>query len=152
MNMQAASAAYYDSGRSGDSWEDAYIINSAEDLQTLKDRVDSDEELYGKYYVLASDIDLTSYTDWAGIGDEYDFTGHFDGQNHTIQMNSQTNRLNAGLFNTVDSGNENAAIRNLNVTGTITDDCAGTIVHYLNSGIVENCSFSGTITPSSSGG
>ncbi|MBQ3447291.1 MAG: hypothetical protein IJG37_06595, partial [Synergistaceae bacterium] len=103
-------------------------------------------------YVLASDIDLTSYTDWAGIGDEYDFTGHFDGQNHTIQMNSQTNRLNAGLFNTVDSGNENAAIRNLNVTGTITDDCAGTIVHYLNSGIVENCSFSGTITPSSSGG
>ena len=147
-NIHPVSAAYYDSGQDGTNWENAYIISSAEDLAALRDRVNSGEEPSGKYYVLGSDIDLTAYTDWEGIGDEPYFKGHFDGQNHTIQMNSQTNSVFAGLFHTVDSGNENIAVRNLNLTGTIKADCAGTVVHYLYSGIVENCSFSGTITTS----
>lgn len=150
VNVQPSSAAYYDSGRSGDSWEDAYIINSAEDLVILKDRVNAAEEPKGKYYVLGANIDITSYTDWDGIGDDSMFTGHFDGQNHTITMDSQHNSVFAGLFHTVDSGNDAVAVRNLNVTGTIKANCAGTIVHYLLSGIVENCSFNGTITPSES--
>lgn len=152
VNVRTTSAAYYDSGRSGDSWEDAYIISSVEDLITLRDRIDDDEEPYRKYYVLASNIDLTSYTDWEGIWNGQDFRGHFDGQNHTIHINSQTNRGYAGLFHAVSSEKNTIAVRNLNITGTINADCAGTIVHYLNSGIVENCSFSGTITPLSSGG
>ena len=144
-----AYAAYYDSGRDGDSWGTAYILSSAEDMITLKDRVNSGEEPSGKYYVLNADIDLTSETDWDGIGDDNYFSGYFDGQRHTVIMDSQNNNVYAGLFHTVDSGNDNAAIRNLNVTGTIKGNCAGTIVHYLVSGIVENCSFNGTITPSS---
>ena len=64
FDVYAASAAYYDSDRTGDSWEDAYIISSSEDLITLKNRVNGRNEPSGKYYVLNSDIDLTSETDW----------------------------------------------------------------------------------------
>lgn len=144
-DVRMASAAYYDSGRSGDSWEDAYVISSVEDLRTLQNRVNSGEEAEGKYYVLNADIDLTSETNWSGIGDIFPFRGHFDGRNHTVRINSENNNLHAGLFNTIDSGSGSIAVRNLNLTGTITADCAGTIVHYLESGIVENCTFSGTI-------
>ncbi|MBQ7220928.1 MAG: hypothetical protein IJS28_08120 [Synergistaceae bacterium] len=141
----SAYAAYYDSGREGNSWASAYLISSAEDMIALKDRVNAGRESSGKYYVLDADIDLTSETSWEGINR---FSGHFDGQNHTITMNSQSNRLYAALFHTVNTTNNyDAAIKNLNVIGTITANCAGTIVHYLYSGIVENCSFTGTVTP-----
>ena len=136
----AASAAYYDNS-SGDSWETAYIISSAEDLKLLRNRAYTESS--GKYYKLNADIDLTSETDWQGIDS---FAGYFDGQNHTISINSQYNTVMAGLFEYVSSSNDQVAIKNLNVVGTVKADCAGTIVHYLESGIVENCSFSGTIT------
>ena len=133
---------YWDEGRSGNSWEDAYVIRTASDLVSMKNRSSTDE---GKYFVLASDIDLTSETGWSGLY----FRGHFDGQNHTIRINSQTNSVYAGLFERVRSGNDSIAIRNLNVTGSVHGNCAGTIVHYLESGIVENCSFTGDMTSGS---
>lgn len=133
-------AAYYDEGNDGNSWETAYVIDSVEDLKTMKSRNET-----GKYYKMTADIDLSSETDW----DNFYFRGHFDGQNHTIRLNSTENRLYAGLFNTVD--NDDAVIRNLNVTGHVEADCAGTIVHYLSAGLVENCSFNGTIIYESSG-
>ena len=95
-----------------------------------------------KYYVLAADIDLSEETDWDGPS----FAGHFDGQNHTIIINSQNNIAYAGLFEEVGTEDGEIAIRNLNVTGTVAANCAGTLVHYLESGIVENCTFTGTIT------
>ena len=151
-SVNAASADYYDSGRSGDSWEDAYIINSAEDLRTLRNRVNNRDEPSGKYYVLNADIDLTSEIDWIGLGENYPFTGHFDGQNHTVRMNSENNIAYAALFHSIASDVGTIAVKNLNLTGTIIADCAGTIVHYLNSGTVDNCTFNGTIATSSSGG
>ena len=145
----SAYAAYYDSGREGDSWETAYIISSAEDLIALKDRVNDGEEPSGKYYVLTSDIDLTAEPDWESIGNYYNsFTGHFDGQDHTIMMNSGRNILFAALFYSVrDAESSEAIIKNISLTGTITADCAGTVVHYLYSGQIDKCSFSGMITP-----
>ena len=139
--------AYYDLGRTGDSWEDAYVISSAEDLISLRSRVNSGSESSGKYYVLASDIDLTSQTGWYGI---HGFKGHFDGQNHTVRMNSLSNSLFADIFELVNSDKDSIAIRNLNVTGSVQGDCAGTVVHYLYFGIVENCSFTGDMTPKDS--
>ncbi len=144
-NVQASSAAYYDSGRSGDSWEDAYIINSAEDLVTLKDRVNSSVEPEGKYYVLGADIDLTSYTDWEGIGVSNAFTGHFDGQNHTVTLNIDSENLDAGLFYSIATNEDEIAVRNLNISGTIKGHWVGALSWGLDSGIIENCSFTGTI-------
>lgn len=142
-----AYGAYYDGSNNGDSWETAYIIASSEDLRLMRDRVNSDEDPGGKYYRLNADIDVTAETDWEGIGEGGDsFTGHFDGQNHTIRLNSQTNSVYAGLFNYVETAEGEIAIRNLNVSGTFNGNCVGTIVHYLMSGIMENCTFAGTIT------
>ena len=133
-------AAYYDEGNDGDSWETAYVIDSVEDLELMKSRNETE-----KYYKLTADIDLSSETDWYGIN----FSGHFDGQNHTVRLNITNNDLFAGIFEFL-SGND-SIIRNLNVTGNVKANCAGTIVHYLNAGLVENCSFTGTITYNSSG-
>lgn len=129
--------AYYDEGNDGDSWETAYIIDSVEDFMLMRDRSDS-----GKYYKLNADIDLTSETDW----DDLEFNGYFDGQNHTVRINSQNNYYYAGLFLNVGNRNAKTEIKNLNVTGNVRADCAGTLIHDLNSGTVENCSFNGTIT------
>lgn len=134
-------AEYYDEGNDGESWESAYIIDSVEDLKLMADRISNKEE-GEKYYKLNTDIDLSSETDWDGAAP---FTGHFDGQNHTIKLNSENNSLYAGIFHRIISDNDSIAVRNLNVTGIIKGNCAGTVVHYLDSGIVENCSFNGRI-------
>ena len=137
LYASGAWGAYYDEGNDSDSWDTAYIIDSAEDLKLMRNLENS-----GKYYRLNSDIDLTSETDWEGI----QFYGYFDGQNHTIKLNSLTNNLYAALFHRVSTKGEQSAIKNLKVEGNVKGNCAGTIVHYLESGIIENCTFNGTIT------
>lgn len=139
-----AEAAYYDEGNDGDSWETAYVIRTADDLIALKDRVGEGTEDLGKYYVLASDIDLTSETNWGGIGSTGSgnraFTGHFDGQGYTVTLNSRHD----SLFNTISADNDTIAVRNLNVAGSIGNNGGG-LAWELTSGIIENCSFTGTI-------
>ena len=149
-NVQQVSAAYYDSGQNGTSWEDAYIISSAEDLRTLRDRVNSGEESYGKYYVLESDIDLSAYSEWIPIGiTAHSFTGHFDGQEHTVTIESVTSD-DAGLFGYLYArGNEEFSVMNLNIAGSLTGNIAGGICRTLLRGLIVNCSFNGTISASS---
>ncbi|MBR1658653.1 MAG: hypothetical protein IJ697_09360, partial [Synergistaceae bacterium] len=105
-----------------------------------------------------ANVDMTSVTGWYGIGRDNDpskseeeiihpFTGHFDGQNHTVYANPDF-----ALFGAVRTDNDTIAVRNLNLYG---------YTHYsplafaLRSGIIENCNFSGTVEtsgiPASSG-
>ena len=137
-----AYGAYYDGSNNGDSWETAYIIASPEDLRLMRDRVNSGDEPGGKYYKLNADIDISSETKWRGIGYENPFTGHFDGQNHTISLNiDDESSYNAGLFSVTQG---DAVIRNLNITGTVKGSWVGCLTWGFNSGLIENCSFSGT--------
>lgn len=139
-----ASAAYYDEGNDGNSWETAYLIDSAEDLKLMRDRVNNGYD-GGKYYKLTADIDLSSETEWKGIGDTYSgyFRGHFDGQDHTVRFDVNGSELYDSLFHTVNG--TDTIIRNINITGSIISRCSGTVVHYLEGGTVENCSFNGTV-------
>ena len=138
-----AYASYWNEGNDGDSWETAYIIDSVEDFVMMHDRAYGET---GKYYKLTTDIDLSSYTDWEGRG----FSGHFDGQNHTITVNISSDE-EACLFSVVDS--EGIAIRNLNVSGTVHAEgntsgypvSAAGIVLQMKTGIMENCRFDGTV-------
>ncbi len=156
-----ALAAYYDE-HTGDSWEDAYIIDSAQDLKEMHERlgyfvVNQSE----KYYKLASDIsiEVTTSEDW-NVEQTYSYTGyinsfynsHFDGQGHTIKVNLYNENTGsiadiAALFGSVTSSlSSDASIKNLNVTGTVkARRCAAGIAYYVNKATIENCSFSGML-------
>ena len=140
-----ALAAYYDE-HTGDSWEDAYIIDSAEDLQDMREY---GWDTRGKYYKLSADI-LIEYADQSLYSkNDYiinSFNGHFDGQGYTVNISFDTLDYysNLALFNGV-SGQDSSdvVIKNLNVTGTGKHNAG--IVRQLYSGTIENCSFNGTI-------
>ena len=108
----------------------------------MRDRIKNASDPVGKYYKLTADIDLTSETYWEGIGNSNSFNGYFDGQGHNVSLDVVGSGVFDSLFDTVEG---DAVICNLNVTGSIKSGCSGTIVHYLNSGTVENCSFNGTV-------
>ena len=80
------------------------------------------------------------------------FTGTYDGQNHTITGLTMTGTFNyLALFRNIGAG---GTVKNMNVTGTITQNGSNTTltggIAGSNNGTIENCSFSGTITGSSS--
>ena len=56
-------------------------ISTAAQLRYLANQVNSGNNMSGKTFVLLNDIDLSSYSDWVGIGDSYSnpFRGTFDG-------------------------------------------------------------------------
>lgn len=127
---------YYDEGNDGSSWETAYNIASKEDLTLMRDRINTGSEDVDKYYKLSVNIDLTSTTyskRWNSIGN---FMGHFDGQNHIIQLDSN------GLFSAISADKGTIAVRNLKIVGSVNQ--AG-LTYALHSGIIENCEFQGIL-------
>ena len=127
-----AFAEYWNEGRSGNSWEDAYVIDSFEDFLQMLGRSDEDT---GKYLKLTTDLAVKGENRNYG----HAFSGHFDGQNHKIRVN-----LQSSLF--LEINTSGVAIRNLQVEGSVHGiDGAGGIAELLNGGIIENCSFTGTV-------
>lgn len=112
------------------------------------------------YYRLLADISLADYTNktgWTPIGNETSpFTGHFDGNGHTIsgmQINGGSTQTGnyVGLFGVIGEQGSVSALR-------ITDsriNCSGTIAGVLagkNAGKIENCEIGGTVKASNAGG
>lgn len=168
----AFGAAYYEEGRTGDSWEDAYIIDSAEDLRLMRDRLNDRTDPANKYYRLGADIDLTRETGWNGIDN---FTGAFDGDGYTVRVNFDNRALFyrvmgrvenlhvegastiAGIIEIlgVSTNNDNPVIENCSFTGTVKsgnsialDENVGGIVCNLQSGTIRDCTFSGDVNSS----
>ena len=75
------------------------------------------------------------------------FGGSFDGQGHTIHNVSITDSLSpAGLFGVVQAG---GSVRSLHMVGTVTPSGDGRSVGGIageNNGIIEKCSFTGTVS------
>lgn len=127
----------------------AYKISTEESLRAFAAAVKADDgkgtySLSGVSFYLANDIALTGT--WTPVsnaalypGDF--FAGTFDGCGHTI---SGLNVQGRGLFAAINQ----AAIRNLNVSGTVnsTVSYVGGIVGKVQAGTIENCSFSGSVT------
>ena len=130
-----------------------YIYNPAKNtdytdytfIRTAEEFNDIRNNLSGKY-VLLNNIDLSSYSEWAPIGEtkESAFTGILDGNGNTVSGLNITKCTNgvAGLF-----GYNKGTVRNLNVSGIINANATGSennvgyvggIVGY-NIGTIENC-------------
>lgn len=104
-------------------------LSTAEDLENLA-KLSKSNSFSGKTFVLTNDIDLSSVSNWIGIGgDSYDlgFAGTFDGQGHTISNLSMTTAststtvASAGLFTRANTGDiKNFTLKNatFNVTAT----------------------------------
>lgn len=118
-------------GRSGGTgtFDDPYIVASAEELAEIATRVNSGTEASGvifpngnpgyadQYFLLDKDLDLSDYTPWMPISipGEKIFFGHFDGGRHTIThitTDYSTNNANQGLFSVIGA---NASISNLSI-------------------------------------
>ena len=131
----------------------AYKISTEESLRAFAAAVKADDgngayNLSGVSFYLAGDIALTGT--WTPVGSTATyvgdfFAGTFDGCGHTISgLNVQSSTANQGLFAAINQ----AAIRNLNVSGTVnsTVSYVGGIVGKVQDGTIENCSFSGSVT------
>ena len=131
----------------------AYKISTEESLRAFAAAVKADGgkgtyNLSGVSFYLANDIALTGT--WTPVGNgilavKDFFAGTFDGCGHTISgLNVQSSTANQGLFAAINQ----AAIRNLNVSGTVnsTVSYVGGIVGKVQDGTIENCSFSGSVT------
>lgn len=129
----------------------AYKISTEEGLRAFAAAVKADDgkgtyNLSGVSFYLANDIALTGT--WTPVGNGVSavkdfFAGTFDGCGHTI---SGLNVQGQGLFAAINQ----AAIRNLNVSGTVnsTVNYVGGIVGKVQAGTIENCSFSGSVSSS----
>ena len=133
-----------------------YEIYSAKGLSDFRDKVNSgDGKINGK---LMNNIDLSSVCgsgigNWTMIGKSngtYEYSGTFDGNGKTISnlYIDGTSSRNSSLFGYVwDTG----SIKNLNVIGKINIQQAGSGICVSNSGTIEKCTFSGSVTVAGQG-
>lgn len=96
----------------GEGTEDnPYLIENADDLVALAERVNAGKSSFGMTFVLTSHIDLSGIDNWTPIGKSRNnaFDGTFDGQGYAIDNLYFTS---GGLFGYVGA---NAVIRNVGV-------------------------------------
>lgn len=155
--------------------EAPYVISSVKELQTMAQLVNSGDSAYLKAaYKLDADLDISDI-EWTPIGEGKGntviglasngaFLGSFNGNGHTISglnINATTTEPIAmyGLFGFVGSKGSvtNLTVKgNVNVTSTATSESdkpyliIGGIVGKAFSANIDNCSFQGNITGTSS--
>lgn len=128
-----------------------YEISTAAELQALADEVNSGDSKAGIYYVLTGDIDAGEFTPIGHYDStsysEMAFSGHFDGQGHTITVNisdSTGSNARVGLFGSVvGSADEHAEVKNLIVAGTVRTvnggSCVAGLAGYARNADITNC-------------
>ena len=149
--IPAGNAGYAFSGGTGADEANAYIIANAADFTQLMVNVNAGTDYDGKYFKLDVDIDLDN-KGWTQILTTANpFKGNFNGQFHTVSnlyINTSTLEK-AGLFGVIDG---NGSISNLHVNGNVkntfaTNSSTGGICGSISSqnGVIENCSFAGSV-------
>ena len=139
---------------------DPYLLNSAQNLAYLANRVNNGYSYDGEYFRLSTNVDLASIP-WIPIGEQWSyysssgccFKGVFDGNNHLIDNLNVSDCKHSGLFGVIGA----ATIRNVRVNGTVNTtvwnapSAAGVVSNVYNTTYstptrIENCHFSGSIT------
>ncbi len=116
-----------------------YIITNVRDMNELASRVNSGEDLGGKYFELGADITYDgTENNYTPIGtSDHPFCGNFDGQGHTISgISVNANEMaNIGVF-----GINDGTVKNLTVSDCLFagNGSVGAIAG-MNRGTVENC-------------
>lgn len=141
------------------SEEDPYLIATETQLRTFATSINEDIDYHDVYVALAADIALSSET-WNPIGgSDYTFEGTFDGQGHTVSgmaigtkeapVPLESKKIYTGFFGVL---GKNSTVKNLHLTDIseyteyASSSYMGTIVAYLNGGVIDNCSATGSIS------
>ena len=118
--------------------EDPFLIDNAEDLKAFRDSVNENTTYENLFVKLTDNIDLEN-KEWTPIGNKEKkiyFKGTFNGNDKEISgLSIDTNDEYVGLFGAI----EDAVIKNLTVSGSVTGINAAGIVARMNGGTVENC-------------
>ena len=153
----AAEGALQGSGTAGEP----YLIADAADLKAFRDLVaggaadDGENPNAGLCAKLTADIDLREEP-WEPFAPadghaSSAYAGTFDGDGHTIRgLSIDSSASNQGLFGWING----ATIKNLQVEGSVVSsgNYVGGIVGKAQSGTIENCSFTGTVSCTKNGG
>lgn len=143
----------YDINNDG-TYEEVYEISNAGQLcwfaGLVNGTLDGVTQNKAANAVLTADIDLSGIDNWTPIGNETNqYTGTFDGRNHTIKDMSITKQgNNSGLFGYI----ANATIKNITISGKITITAAsytegyGSIAGRMDNSTIINCHSSVNIT------
>lgn len=122
---------------------DPYIINSVDDLISIRDLVNDSTttKVFGNsYYQLTADLDFSGMN-WTSIGTENcPFNGIFNGNYYTISG------INTSVFGYCDQ----ASIENIVAYGNISSASSnvGGIANRIGNGRIENCAFYGNVSGS----
>jgi len=128
-----------------------FAITTAEQFAGFSNLVNSGIDFKNKTIKLETNLNLNGNI-WTPIGsDRYKFSGEFDGGNHTVSNYKIPVAIERqiGLF-----GGSNGIIRNVGVkdctidVSLVNEIYVGGILGYNDSGLVENCYFSGSIKSS----
>ena len=127
-------------------------MTSAEGLKNIAKLVNEQWNL-GINITLTSDIDLSGI-DWTPIGIDYNhqYTGTFDGGDHTITgLTVTTSDQYAGLFGCIDSGGKvkNVTLEDVKIESDNDMSDVGGVAGW-SYGNIENCSVSGSVSCSGS--
>lgn len=120
-----------------------YVISTQADLTELAEKVNAGESYKGKYFVLAADIEVSSFTP---IGSkETPFSGVFDGNGFTISGIAYNNSSSVyvGLFGYVDG----AVIKNVCIDSSSFrgKDYVGAVVGFAKNSSIDNCTVTAVV-------
>ena len=124
-----------------DTGGNTYLITTAAELQDLATYVNGGKNCEGLTFKLANDIDLKDVDNFTAIGkyeggQDYPFSGVFDGDGHTISnLKISSSPDDQGLFGQITGIVRNVTLKNATVT---CQNYVGAIVGY-SSGEVSNC-------------
>ena len=131
--------------------ESPNLIVTAEDWQFAADKMnsyDSDAASYrSAWYSLENDLSLVTVAEpAAGNSSRSSFQGHFNGNNHTVQISLSGTTVANGFFGYIGA---DGVVENLTVSGTVissrTMNSNVGMIAGENAGIIRNCHVSGTI-------
>jgi len=125
---------------------ETYYISTVDDMKRLAELVNNGDNTENVTFVLENDIDMSSVSDFDGIGiSGNSFKGDFYGNGNVISGLNMTGTTNAtGLFNRI----SNATIRDLGVVDATVSgtDYVGVLVGIVGeNSVVENCYVTGTV-------
>lgn len=129
------------------------VLNSAAEFFKFARNVQNGETYEGKKVVLATDIDMSIYDSFYGVGGSSSktaFRGIFDGAGHTIYGANVVSSGGeySGIFNYVYEGTiKNLNVINAKIQGNTDSNAegAGGIVGGTNETVVSNCTFQGSV-------
>ena len=120
--------------------DNPYLIYTADDWNAFAENVNNGNTYSGKFFRLMEDISVTTMVGASTTGDNFKyFSGTFDGNGHTLNVTYSSGSSDwRAPFSSID----NATIKNLHVTGSIstTGMRPAGIVSFVNgSSTIENC-------------